>query len=181
MHDGHRPSAGIPMAGALPFRAGQTRYHILRAKPGSPVQLFCANPTLYGVRTHYVEGRTQPCVDDTRGYCDHCQESKPRWYGYIAGLVPLVGRIALAELTFEAASNCPTLREIGTSLRGLHLKIERIGTNKRGRCVATFEPMRVRVNLPPPVDIPAALCAVWGVTPVVAGFQVEPQAQGGDA
>jgi len=180
MLNGQSPSADSPIQGEAPFPAGQTRYHILRAGPGSPVRVVCLNSCVYGVRTHYVEGRTVPCTDQTRGYCDHCAESKPRWYGYMGGLIPQVGRLALAEMTYEAAKACPMLHQVGVDLRGKLLKVERIGESKRGRVVATFEEMRIAVKLPRPHDIPAALCAIWGVAPTVAGFQIARDQEGGE-
>jgi len=181
MNGSNGPKGGLPLAGALPSPAGSPRYHILRAKPGAPVRVLCCNPTLYGAKVHFVEGRSQPCVADALGHCDHCLEQRPRWYGFMGGLVPEAGRLALAEVTFEAADKCPLLHQEGVNLRGLLLKVERIGSSKRGRCYVTFEEVRVKVKLPPPINIPAALCAVWGVTTSVAGFQVQYASEGGEA
>lgn len=150
----------LPMQGATPFPAGQPRYHIVRAKPGSDAQGVCINKAIHGEEVHYVDGRSHPCRRRERP-CLWCQEgNRLRWYGYMPALLPGSGRIGFIEITFEAAKEAMRSFDRGF-LRGIGIRVRRMGQSKRGRCVLTFEDVRVQGPLPAEVDTRAGLYAIW--------------------
>lgn len=169
---GNTAPASLPFSGEAPFVTGGKFFPICRAKPGAKVYGVVVNPTVFGARCHYVDGRTFRCrVEEVP--CPGCQEgNRVRWQGYLPFLDPITGRIGLAEITAQAAKDCPTLQVVGKSLRGLWIILERLGQSKRARVRVTFEEKTMNGRLPPPIDTAAALSSVWGQPVHLAGLEV---------
>lgn len=164
-------SGRVPIEGEAPFTPGAIFYPLVRCRPGVPIRGVCINPALYGVPCHYADGRTVPCVRRW-GPCGPCVDGlRQRWYGYLAYLEGMSGRICLVEVTKEAAVGCELLSTAGETLRGRPFTLKRNGESKRARCSLEFSAIVPAKRLPDAIDIRQALSRVWGFIPEGTGSE----------
>jgi hypothetical protein len=134
---------------------------IYSAKVDRPVNLVIVTPSLVGAETHYFDSRTRPHV--VRGVCEGCDRHiDKRWKGYLGCWDRHKGRMALAEVTREAFEKCPGFKDYKDRLRGLVVQLVRNGSSKNARVTAKLMAWAgSAVELPPPVDVKAALQRIW--------------------
>lgn len=176
---GNSAPALFPIEGEAPFVAAGKFIPICRAKPGAKVVGVVLNPAVLGLQCHYLDRRTFQCRA-RGGPCIGCNEgNRKRWQGYLPFLMPQAGRVGLAEITGQAAKDCPTFQQVGISLRGLWIVLERLGTSPRARVRCTFEAWNPTFDLPPPINTARALERVWGEPVHVAGLVVAGEGEKG--
>lgn len=135
---------------------------LMRVKPGRPIRGICASPHLLGCWTHWFGGRTIPCNPPD---CPACaQSASRRWHAYIHLYSPTTHHSAILELTSLAARELEAYVEQHHTLRGALLDVQRSNHRPNSTIILTATPADLqRFNLPPPLDIPAALERMWEV------------------
>lgn len=165
-----------------PPPAQPTGIEVLWPRPKQQLCGWIITSHMEGVYTHYHFGRSLPCIGRDNG-CEYCgPRSSRRWQGYIGIYDRRQSRVCIAQITKEAARNCPSLSEPTESLRGKYLVLERVGEARNAPVVARVETRPSVPELPAPIDVRHVLSIVWGFHPAVAGFQVPRQGEeGGEA
>ena len=112
--------------------------------------------------THYIGGRTLPCLTPT---CSACDNDRPRRYEGFVSVVWMVSRKhEIVRLTKPAMLGLKLGLEGRDFLRGQVLLLERKGTRNCGRLVASVEREALEISrLPPAPDLPAHLARIWRV------------------
>jgi hypothetical protein len=137
------------------------RYDILSPRTGEQVGGLCLSERVLGVITHWIDGRTMPCVK-VLSYCEGCSRKLPsRWKGYLAIMKPVDGKYAILELTEEARRSCPDLGPDKWSLRGKRILLTRRGTSKRAAVTATILAGEAQKCLPEGFNLKEALMRIW--------------------
>lgn len=171
---------GIPFAEA-PLPQGQPRFvRLVSPKVGQDERVVSHSSRLYGIWTHWLCGRTHPCLSPVLP-CPGCAEFNPRrWKGYLAGWSYTHHCRCLAEFPADTVRATVSLRDPGVSLRGAALLMRRIGPNPNSCVVArvTLSAEAIRTSDPDP-DVPALLCRLWGVEIPAAHHQPRQLGDGG--
>jgi len=114
--------------------------------------------------THFVDSRTVPCTGE-QGKCwlDHCLVGNPRYAGWLAVKLPTASKVYLLSLTPVAVAIEPRLREPDRDLRGLTLRVWRLGNSERTELHAALKLEVPRVaDLPQEPDLRFCLERMWG-------------------
>lgn len=152
---------------------------IVWPSPGRPVKGWIVTPAMLGIFTHYTDRRTLPCIGRENG-CEFCGPySSRRWLGYLGIYDRKESRLGVAQISKEAARTNETLATPGVNLRGLFLRLSRVGDRKNAPCRAELEIAADVPELPAPFNLQELLCAVWGFHPQAAGFEVPPSVRKG--
>lgn len=118
-------------------------------------------PTISGVFTHFVDGRTRPCAGAD---CWCVREGRqPRWKGYLPILMFPAKKTVLFELTEGAAAQLLAGQVELNSLRGVHFHTYRRTNKTRSPVDVVREPSTYPHFLPEPFDPVPVLLNLWGV------------------
>jgi len=133
-----------------------------RIKPGGAFRAIITTPTALGVWTHFMGGRTLPCMDSD---CPGCLAQMPRrWEGYLGCLTPSPSRHIIVALTPAAALGISDTAVDRFALRGNLIIFERAGKRLNSRLRARVEPIEFyQKMLPPEPDLKAHLMHIWGL------------------
>ena len=102
--------------------------------------VFCVlDPNVTWVRTHYIGGRTQPCLGQMCACVTSSKPLKARWTGYAMAQEIKVRKLCVAVLTEEAKRTCPELADKLVDLHGAKLTVRRRGPRKNGPLSAAVE------------------------------------------
>lgn len=127
----------------------------------APVRCIVLSESVWEYYTHWVDNRTEPCIEPA-SECPGCKYKwNRRWKGYVAALIPSNRRLCLVEISKDAARNCPMLTSGKVNLRGGELTLKRSGEHKRSPVRAEFKSAVAARDLPPEFDVDAALCRIW--------------------
>jgi hypothetical protein len=121
------------------------------------------SPHLVGVWTHWIDGRTQPCIKGIGCLCE-AEELPTRWKGYLAAMAQGHDRPVLVELTANAARLLPAceLEAPHGGIRGRFLRLSRASRRKTGPIEATLGPSAPEGKLLPPCpNVQAELQRIW--------------------
>lgn len=131
----------------------------------APLDVLAVGQTVKGFLTHWSEGRAVPCLHQPVP-CSFCSYGwQPRWYGYLACVLDRTFRRRVAVISEGAYRNCPGLVSRDGKLRGLAIRLQRMGEGKNAPIKAIIgEPIR-KVELPEEWDLVGSLCRVWGLNP----------------
>ena len=114
-----------------------------------------------GVWTHFIDGRTQPHLNDDK-LCPGCLLGRSkRWKAYIAVWSERFSRVGLFELTTEAVRTCPAFLNEQNNLRGWKIALERKGIQPNSPVHADLTRMDPSPKLRPDIDVLAALTKIW--------------------
>lgn len=140
---------------------------IYSPKCGQTMRLIVLSDHVEGVWTHWVDGRTIPCVGKTAGCICGRLDLGRRWKGYVAAYEPEHGRVVLAELTLGAYTSIrERLTEVSYRLRGKVLRLWRAGGKDNARCSASFLDktlLDASTPLPAAPDVRETLRHIWGL------------------
>lgn len=125
------------------------------------IHAICLNPSITGVYTHYVDGRTRPCAGKDC-WC-HREKRTPRWKGYIPILRCPSRKVQLLELTENAGQSLTRVSSAPKFLRGIHFHIFRRTNKLRSPVDVTVEPATFPHELPLGFDPVPVLLNLWGV------------------
>jgi len=134
---------------------------LIKVRPNNTVRGFFLSDQVNGVSTHWMGGRTKPCIGAGNG-CEGCKIGLPiRAKGYIAVAVDSTAKIWLLEITEKAFDS--NLRLCATSgLRGLYFEARRVGPNiNSGLDIAIFDNKKPATPLPEDINVRAVLCRIW--------------------
>ena len=118
-----------------------------------------------GFDTHWIGGRTHPCLGTGPECIGHAEGVPVRWKCYLFGRSDQTHGPVLFEIPKETYKQTLTLRDPGVSLRGAAIRLWRVGPNNNSPVGC-----QIRVDVSPescPVeepDILAWLCVIWGCT-----------------
>lgn len=120
--------------------------------------------------THWIDGRTVPCLANP-ARCLPCDQGHGRRRkGYLLVLMRGVERLALLELTEQVLRASPSLIQPTAGLRGKPFEAKRLGQAKNGRVVLTLGQYvpgtsQLLEGLPGSEAIKPLLCRIWGLAP----------------
>lgn len=148
--------ADRPQADRRPF------YPIWSPTPDREIHVVLVSQSLLGVFTHWIDGRTRPCLG-SREECVGCDLKLPRrWKCFLGAFNPASGRLGILEVTQEAFLRCRQLNEDSGKLRGLTVRLIRTGLAKNARVTALVGArVTAGATVPPSFDVKAALERVW--------------------
>jgi len=153
---GVRTAVLCPGEEDLPYLEVKT----LRAKGSVRCAITCHQ--LYECYTHFIGGRTLPCVEDG---CAGCKAARPARYEAFASVVTLPDRKhQLLRLTRNAVLMLKSGVGPVTSLRGVFMLVERKGSRENGRlCVEVSSDTVPTERLPESPVIFAHLSRIWRI------------------
>jgi hypothetical protein len=141
---------------------------IKRASHERPLQLVIVSHDLFGIRTHFWQRRTGPCL---KVGCEACAKHQlSRWNGYLLALqVPSNERV-IFEFTPAAAVTLDALFKEAGTLRGLKLLAGRAGGKLNGKVQVTSQGFTPNTHkLPADEPVWPVLSRVWGLTDAAQG------------
>jgi len=137
---------------------------LVSPKVGNPVSGIIYSSHILGCNTHFVAGRTSPCLGADGGCIGHAEGTPVRWKGFLFGHSDQLHQPVIFELPADTVRQTLCLRDTGVILRGSHLRLTRVGPHANSTVRAD-----VRLEVAPhhcPADEPdvlAWLCRIWGV------------------
>jgi hypothetical protein len=128
---------------------------------GGSLKVVSLSHAVLGVTTHWLHGRTQPCITGDEP-CVGCKGGvAKRWKGYLACYAVLKKELGLLELTAFAYRRCRELHE-DNDLYRREISLQRIGAGSNGKIIATVSAEVVTWNLPPHgPDVQDTLLRIW--------------------
>jgi hypothetical protein len=117
-----------------------------------------------GVNTHWVGGRTHPCLGTGPECIGHAEGVPVRWKGYLFGHSDQLHRPCLFELSADAVRKSLQLRDRGCCLRGAMIRLSRVGPN-----INSPVSVELRLDVRPQScpeeepDVMMWLCVIWGI------------------
>lgn len=167
-------STSIPIWSPAPPTHQPTYYPVVWPKPMQPVLGFILAQQLEGCWVHPIrEGkkwRTPPCTGRELG-CDICgPKARYRWQGYLPLWNAKIGRTVIAQVTKEAARNCPLLGNPKELLRGRLISLTRLGEENNSPVLAEFYDNAPPEKLPACPNVREALLNLWGLAPAMSLF-----------
>ena len=137
------------------------RDHVIRVRAGEDYRFICLSRSLWGVWTHWINDRTEPCIVP-RDKCRGCQKQAPsRWKGYIHVCYQGKNSPAFLEMTPITARMLLNICEPGCDLRGIVFKIERGRGSKAHMHVGLANVRYAGNDLPQERDPKAVLATLW--------------------
>jgi len=132
----------------------------LRPSQKGKIYLTCDQP--YECYTHYVGGRTLPCMTDG---CAACEDRRPKKYeGFIAGVWAGSKRHEIVRLTIAGMMQLKQSIPQGESWRGTAVEIERKGIRNNGRVVVhVLQTIVEGSKLPAALPLEDHLLRVWRI------------------
>lgn len=134
---------------------------IVKVRPGTPVVGFFVSDYVHCVVTHWIGGRTKPCVG-TRNNCEGCgsgMEKRPK--GYIGVVLDASGNVGILEITEKAFDENLRLSSV-EGLRGTYFVASRKGDKPNSKLsIELFDNKRYPGQLPNDIDVEEVLCRVW--------------------
>lgn len=149
-HDAPRP------ADAMPHLA------LKRVPASGDLLLYVTCYELLQPDTHYMNGRTLPCVGEA---CPGCAAQRAKRYeAYISGVRGREKDHIILALTEGAARNIFDQVPNATQLRGHVIRLKRAGTRPNGTLKAIVEDNMCRIDrLPPAPELEKHLLKIWGI------------------
>lgn len=134
---------------------------LLKVKPGSPHQGWVLSDFVLGVKTHWINGRTQPCLGAAGG-CEGCKVGMSiRKKGYLCVWGGLGGKVSLLEITPKAFDFEAKLY-YSSGLRGMMYRAKRMGSDPKSALrVELSDTAHCPHALPDEVDVQEVLCRIW--------------------
>jgi hypothetical protein len=134
---------------------------IKRPKTAQTVRYVLLDEQVTEVWTHWIGGRTQPCLGKSCECANWPPKQNQRWKGYLMALEKPAHQLVIVELTPEAFSGCAELQDRSRSLRGALLTLQRQGTQPNGRVKAAVQYSTSDNLKGSPVSVKEALWDVW--------------------
>lgn len=140
---------------------------IVRPRPGEPLDVIVYTPQVWGMMTHWVNGRTKPCLAKDCPCQKEGSDLRSLWKGYLlAATYDKLSELVIVEISVEAAWQCKELQGQCQLLRGARLKLRRANAKANSQVIPELT-LNHRTDWPaPPLDLVEALSRVWfGVKP----------------
>jgi hypothetical protein len=137
---------------------------LVSPKVGSPVSGLCYSSAVVGTNTHFLHGRTHPCLGTGPECIGHAEGIPVRWKGYLFGLSDQTHQPVLFEIPADCVRQTIQLRDSAVNLRGAMVRFIRIGPNINSPVRA-----EVRLDARPQAcpeeepDIIRWLSVIWGI------------------
>lgn len=143
---------------------GSFIWSIKRASHESSLLLCLISSDIFGIRTHYFNKRTMPCV---RAYCEPCNRHQTsRWTGYLQAVDAKNGSRVLFEFTPAAAATFDQAHKDRGTLRGLNVIAGRTSNKINAKVQVTIKGMSDKAHvLPCEVETWPILAHIWGLKP----------------
>ena len=127
------------------------------------LQVVVLGSKLHGFNTHWISGRTQPCVEP-RSNCRGCVCKCPRrWAGYLHVYNSARKNTIFLAITPEGKEQLFQGLD-GLDLRGAHLVVTRERIDKRApMIISVMGHSEPNVKLPPEIDPAPVLAKIWGI------------------
>lgn len=155
-------SKHIVWQSAPPSEFRPCKYRILRTPVGSSISGIILSENVLGTATHYLGGRTQPCI----GSLCPCATKPIRqdWHGYVYLLGKKTREIVIFEITAGPALKLNENWNRYKTIRGLEVLFSRTGTNTNGKVICNCgDLVRNADELPSVPDITEMMSAIWGL------------------
>jgi hypothetical protein len=134
---------------------------IVKVRPNNKVLGFFLSDRVECVDTHWIGGRTQPCMGDATVCDGHRMGLSIRPKGYVAVQLGADKTVWILEITESAFdSNLALSRTSG--LRGVQFEARRKHANINSELIVdTYEGRRPNFELAPDIDVKDVLCRIW--------------------
>jgi len=155
---------------------GRRFVRILSPSVGKPIRFVSLSTVVTGVLTHFVNGRTQPCLPQACPFCPPVIGYPQRWKGYLFGR-DVEGHVAaLLELPADTCRTHVQLRDQSINLAGASILAERIGPAPNSTVRATVRLDAVtRVRPAQEPDILRHLSRIWGIADIDERASIDPE------
>lgn len=138
--------------------------YVQRLKGDERGQFILYSPAMWGVWTHFHNGRTQPCFENHDLCYGGHQETNLRWKGYVHCWSFMMGRQVILQFTENAARQLLSQLPSGCSLRGKTIEAARSKKSK-GRMNVELDryAMDRADGVPPAIDPLKSIFNMWGI------------------
>jgi hypothetical protein len=139
----------------------QNSIKICKVRPKETVRGLVLSDQVIGCKTHWMNGRTKPCIGIEKG-CEGCLLGMPwRWKGWLAVYLPNLKTPWLLEVSQNAYDNNLELAAT-EGLRGRDFKASRPGDHVNSKLYIELLPSLTKPeNVPPAFDVMAVLERIW--------------------
>jgi len=155
-----KPTEEIAWAKGVPPKK-KIKVPIVRPKTAQTLRFIVLDEEVTQAWTHWLGGRTQPCLGIGCECRQWPQGQNQRWKGYLMCIQKEGIPLCLAEITTEAWRDCPELQDETRSLRGALLTLKRQGSQPNGKVVASVQYNHSAAVKASPIDCKDALWDVW--------------------
>jgi hypothetical protein len=137
-------------------------WDIVRAKPEQNLPLVIVSTDVFGIRTHYWNRRTGPCL---KSGCDACAAKMlSRWNGYLLAIVEGSNQHVIFEFTPAAAMAFDVAFKEYETLRGLRVIAKRVGKATNSKVHVAVKGKHPNAHkLPAEPEIWPILSHIWGL------------------
>ena len=144
----------------------ERRIEVLRVPAGASWRVVVTGNRVAALRTHYVDGRTVPCLLPWDEMCQACNRGLSwRREGYFSAWVlsrQVAAVVALPDKALETLELLHADRIASGNLRHTGLLLERKGESRRAPLILSWFGDSIGL-VGAPVDVPLVLCRAWGM------------------
>lgn len=136
---------------------------VIRCEGGAGVRVQVVSDSIWGVWTHWDGHRSRECTGEDDNCIGHRSKWATRWKGYLHVWCPFRKAFCFLEITPMAAAEILRLLGGSPSMRGMHLRLDRVGGNKRAKIAVELTKGLGDVTiLPEPLSPESVLRKLWG-------------------
>jgi len=137
-----------------------------RCPVGKPVIAIVTSLDLIGCKTHFYQGKTQPCENET---CKACLDGvRWTWHSYLSAYDHAAKLHFLFESTARATEAFVQYREAHDVLRGCLFRAQRTQLRANARVYIETRPADLeKYSLPNPPDLTKILAIIWNLPDAV--------------
>lgn len=135
---------------------------IIRAPGAGALRFMILSHQVMGTYTHYLNGRTQPCVGKV---CDGCAKAiSLRWHGWVIVQNETTGEKYIFEFTEGPAEKLAEWYADHRTIRGLRCKVSRPSGKPNGRVILQRgDQVTNHAELPRCPEIQKVMLKIWGL------------------
>lgn len=138
-------------------------FRIVRLRANEELTFLCASREPWGFWTHWLSNRSSPCFKSKKT-CPGCRLGAPsRWKGYLFIVDQELKRECYLEVTPQAARSLMDQMQPGQKLRGLHLRVRRMGGDRARLKVQQLSNRDFSENMVEDRDPFPTLAKLWGI------------------
>jgi len=137
---------------------------IVSPKLGVPEKGIVLSRAVLGVETHFIDGRTSPCLGREGGCVGCAERAGKRWKGYLFGHSQTHHCSCLFEIPADSVRRTALLNGGAADLRGYQIELVRVGPQPNSRVLVRLRPDRdAQAKSGPEPDILSHLSHIWGL------------------
>lgn len=137
---------------------------LVSPRVNNPVSGVVYSSQVVGFNTHYLGGRTTPCLGDGPQCIGHVEGLPVRWKGFLLGYSNQTHATVIFELPAQTVRSMEELRTGGADLRGAAIRLIRVGPNANSpvKCELRLDAFTSKLPKEEP-DVIKWLSLIWGI------------------